>query len=116
MFTLASKAELPLLSAPHLELNSPLKVKGKKYEPQKGEKKNHISSILNILNVLWRFLFSLLPYEELIQPNSRAEDLLNSKESVNFNTHNFSSCRYLSCGTLLLTNYLNRTGDFERRY
>lgn len=82
MFTLASKAELTLLSAPQLELNSPFKVKGKKYEPPKG-KKNLISIMLNILNFLWRFLFSLLPCEELIQSNSSAEDLLNSNKSIN---------------------------------
>lgn len=41
MFTLASKAELTLLSAPQLELNSPFKVKGKKYEPPKGKKKSN---------------------------------------------------------------------------
>lgn len=79
MFTLASKDELTLLSAPQLELNSLLKEKSVNLT----KKKNRISSALNILNVLWRFLFSLLPCEELIQPNSSPEGLLNSNKSVN---------------------------------
>lgn len=40
MFTLASKDELTLLSAPQLELNSLFKVKGKKCEPHKEKKSN----------------------------------------------------------------------------
>lgn len=82
MFTLASKAELTLLSAPQLALNSLSKLKEKSMNLPK-EKKNLISMMLNILNVLWRFLFSILPCEELIQPNSSAEDLLNSNKSIN---------------------------------
>jgi len=47
------------------------------------QKKNLILNVLNILNTLWRFLFSLLSCEEPVKPISSAENVLNSNLPVN---------------------------------
>lgn len=75
--------KMSLLCCQHLSWNLTAFSKLKEKSVNLTKKKNRISSALNILNVLWRFLFSLLPCEELIQPNSSPEDLLNSNKSVN---------------------------------